>query len=88
MIFLRSAIVTQKHPRLRGEDEALELERLAKIGNTPACAGKTEEEGDIDAASGKHPRLRGEDAAVFELSGSHLRNTPACAGKTGFVECG
>ena len=32
---------TRKHPRLRGEDEALHVAGLHVHGNTPAYAGKT-----------------------------------------------
>ena len=72
----------RKHPRLRGEDEALHVAGLHVHGNTPAYAGKTRPQGRSCAPHRKHPRLRGEDLAARGRVTQLYGNTPAYAGKT------
>ena len=51
------------------------------MGNTPACAGKTESRRTLHPASETPPLARGRRAACADDHRA-VRNTPACAGKT------
>ena len=54
----------------------------ARLGITPACAGKTNPLTGGFWSSSDHPRMRGEDRVTRPRPGRSGGITPACAGKT------
>ena len=74
--------VTQKHPRLRGEDWSRFDRRKASAETPPLTRGRQSSSQKGARWNGKHPRLRGEDDAARYAAAKVLGNTPAYAGKT------
>ena len=78
-------ISTLAHPRSRGENHAVPLDRIALAWLIPARAGKTATPASWATSSAAHPRSRGENAPNGIKNFADGGSSPLARGKLGTI---
>ena len=72
---------SEEHPRVRGENLFILVRPRLRLGNIPACAGKTSLLMTPLYIPQEHPRVRGENGFAYSLHEIHSGTSPRARGK-------